>query len=211
MIQNQFQTKICVLKSDNARDYFNSALSSYCDHHGIIQFSSCVDTPQQNGIAERKNRHLLEVARAIMFSTMVPKRFWGEAVLTAAYLINRMPSRVLKFKTPHNLFTQFFPHSQTISNNLPLKIFGCTAFVHIYDHHRTKLDPRSHKCLFIGYSSRKKGYKCYCPTNHKIYETRDVTFFENTAYFSNTVIKGGELERITSVAVGFHSRSVKPI
>ncbi|RVW35969.1 Retrovirus-related Pol polyprotein from transposon TNT 1-94 [Vitis vinifera] len=60
---------------------------------GIVHLSSCVDTPQQNGIAERKNRHLLEVARSLMFSMNVPKLFWGQAVLTAAYLINRMPSR----------------------------------------------------------------------------------------------------------------------
>jgi hypothetical protein len=68
--------------------------------NGIVHQSTCVNSPQQNGIAERKNRHLLEVARALLFSTKVPKYLWGEAVLTAAHLINRMPSRVLNLKTP---------------------------------------------------------------------------------------------------------------
>ncbi|RVW12206.1 Retrovirus-related Pol polyprotein from transposon TNT 1-94 [Vitis vinifera] len=93
MIQTQFQSKIQILKSDNARDYFNSILGEFLAQEGIVHLSSCVDTPQQNGIAERKNRHLLEVAISLMFSMNVPKLFWGQAVLTAAYLINRMPSR----------------------------------------------------------------------------------------------------------------------
>ncbi|RVW17552.1 Retrovirus-related Pol polyprotein from transposon RE2 [Vitis vinifera] len=68
-------------------------VGEFLAQEGIVHLSSCVDTPQQNGIAERKNRHLLEVARSLMFSMNVPKLFWGQAVLTAAYPINRMPSR----------------------------------------------------------------------------------------------------------------------
>ncbi|RVW57066.1 Retrovirus-related Pol polyprotein from transposon TNT 1-94 [Vitis vinifera] len=68
-------------------------VGEFLAQEGIVHLSSCVDTPQQNGIAERKNRHLLEVARSLMFSMNVPKLLWGQAVLTAAYLINRMPSR----------------------------------------------------------------------------------------------------------------------
>ena len=75
MIQTQFQTNIQVLRTDNARDFFNSVLGSYLQSNGIIHQSSCVDTPQQNGVAKRKNRHLLEVARSLLFSSHVPKRF----------------------------------------------------------------------------------------------------------------------------------------
>ncbi|RVX07367.1 Retrovirus-related Pol polyprotein from transposon TNT 1-94 [Vitis vinifera] len=78
MVQNQFNSKIQVLKSDNAKEYFTSSLSTYLQNHGIIHISSCVDTPQQNGVAECKNRHLLEVARCLMFSSNVPNYFWGE-------------------------------------------------------------------------------------------------------------------------------------
>ena len=75
MIQNQFQTNIKVFRSDNAKDYFNSILGEYFKAYGIIHKSSCIDKPQQNEVAERKNRHVLEVARSIMFTTHVPNQF----------------------------------------------------------------------------------------------------------------------------------------
>src|ERR1044072_1910570 len=109
MVQTQFQTSIKVLRTDNGREYYHSTLSSYLQNHGIIHQSSCVDTPQQNGVAERKNRHLLEVTRSLMLSSNVPTHFWGEAVLSATYLVNRMPSRVLNFNTPHSTLQSFYP------------------------------------------------------------------------------------------------------
>ncbi|RVW45970.1 Soluble starch synthase 3, chloroplastic/amyloplastic [Vitis vinifera] len=122
---NQVSQASCVqsqiLKSDNAKEYFTSSLSTYLQNHDIIHISSCVDTPQQNGVAERKNRHLLEVARCLMFSSNVPNYFWGEAILTATYLINRMPSRVLTFQSPRQLFLKQFPHTRAASSDLPLK------------------------------------------------------------------------------------------
>ncbi|PKA63396.1 Retrovirus-related Pol polyprotein from transposon TNT 1-94 [Apostasia shenzhenica] len=138
MIKNQFNTSIQILKTDNARDFFNSNLSPYLQSLGVVHQSSCVDTPQQNGIAERKNRHILEVARSLLFQTNVPKQFWGEAVLTATYLINRMPSRVLTFESPIQYFQKHFPTSKLLTY-VPPKIFGCTAFIHVYSQHRENL------------------------------------------------------------------------
>ena len=100
MVKTQFRAEIQILKTDNAKDFFNSSLGPYLKSHGVVQQSSCVDTPQQNGVAERKNCHVLEVARSLLFQTHLPKKFWGEAILTATYLINRMPSRILKFRSP---------------------------------------------------------------------------------------------------------------
>ncbi|KAM0954162.1 putative RNA-directed DNA polymerase [Dioscorea sansibarensis] len=137
-------------------------IGNYLKEQGLVHVSSWVDTPQQNGIAERKNRHLLEVARCLMFSTHVSKFLWGEAVLTAAYLINRMPSRVLNFQTPYELLLKSYPYTHFISA-LPAKVFGCTTFVHISTQNRSKLDPKSLKCVFIGYPPHQKGYKCYSP------------------------------------------------
>lgn len=88
MVQTQFQTNIQILRTDNGTEYFNSILRDYLQTHGIVHQSSCVDTPQQNGIVERKNKHLLEVARALMFTTKLPKILWGDAILTSTYLIN---------------------------------------------------------------------------------------------------------------------------
>ena len=134
-----------------------------------------MNTPQQNGIAERKNKHLLEVAHAVMFSMNVPKYFLGEAVLKASYLINRMPTRILKYSTPLECYQKIFPLSRMYSN-LPLKVFGCSVFVHLPNHNWSKLDPRAEKCVFIGYASNKKGYKCYNPQTKKMYVSMDVSF-----------------------------------
>ncbi|RVW74752.1 Retrovirus-related Pol polyprotein from transposon TNT 1-94 [Vitis vinifera] len=164
-------------------------VGEFLAQEGIVHLSSCVDTPQQNGIAERKNRHLLEVARSLMFSMNVPKLFWGQAVLTAAYLINRMPSRVLKFQTPCQTLLKSFPTTRLIST-VPPKIFGCSVFVHINQQHRSELDPRSLKCIFLGYSSNQKGYKCYSSVTRKFYNSMDVTFFETQPYYPKNDIQG---------------------
>lgn len=124
-----------------------------------------------------------------MFSTNVPKFFWGEAVLTAAYLINRMPSRVLNFQTPCQILLKSYPSTQLIST-IPPKIFGCSVFVHIHQQHRSKLDPRAIKCIFLGYSPNQKGYKSYSPITRKFYNSMDVTFFENQPYYPKSDIQG---------------------
>lgn len=193
MIQTQFSTKIQVFKTDNGREYFHSQLGSYLNSHGIIHISSCVETPQQNGVAERKNRHLLEVTRSLMLATHVPKFFWGEAVLTATYLVNRMPSRVLDFQTPFQRLLHTYPHIRFVSQ-IPLKVFGCTAFVHINQQHRSKLDPKSLKCVFLGYAPNQSGYKCYCPQTKRFYTTMDVTFFEDQPFHSKNTIQGESCE-----------------
>jgi hypothetical protein len=139
--------------------------------------TTCVNTSEQNGVAERKNRHLLEVARSLMFQMNVPKFLWGEAVKTVAYLINRMPSRVLNYKTPLGMLT---------GNNhfiVPPKIFGCTCFVHDHMNSVGKLDPRAIKCIFVGYSPTQKGYRCWSPTEKKFFVSMDVTFHETEPFY----------------------------
>lgn len=99
-LKPNFKQKIQVFQSDNGKEYFNQILGAVFLEKGIVHHSFCNNTPQQNGVEERKNKHLLEVARSLMFTTKVLKYLWGDAILTATYLINRMPSRVLKFQTP---------------------------------------------------------------------------------------------------------------
>ena len=120
----------------------------------------------------------------------VPKQFWGEAVLTASYLINRMPTRVLKYETPINILKNSYPTSHHLFSSLTPRTFGCIVFVHIHSQHRSKLDPRAHKCIFLGYSPTQKGYKCYHPSTHKYFVSRDVTFFEHQSYPWENSLKG---------------------
>ncbi|RVW42015.1 Retrovirus-related Pol polyprotein from transposon RE2 [Vitis vinifera] len=160
-IQTQFNISIRVLRSDNAREYFSAQFTSFMSHHGILHQSSCAHTPQQNGVAERKNRHLVETARTLLLHSHVPFRFWGDAVLTACYLINRMPSSVLHDQIPHSLL---FPDQPLYF--LPPRVFGCTCFVHILTPGQDKLSAKAMKCLFLGYSRLQKGYRCYSLETH---------------------------------------------
>ncbi|KAL5850211.1 hypothetical protein ACOSQ4_008224 [Xanthoceras sorbifolium] len=182
MIQNQFETKIQIFRTDNGKEFFNNVLNKFLLQEGIVHQSSCPETPQQNGVSERKNRHILEVARSLLFTSNVPKFFWGEAVLTTTYLINRLPSRVLNFDTPCHVLLKRFPHTRLISH-LSIKVFGCTAFVQLTQIHRSKLDLKSIKCLFVGYSPTQKGYKCYSPTTKRFYFSKDVTFMETQSFY----------------------------
>ncbi|RVW93803.1 Retrovirus-related Pol polyprotein from transposon TNT 1-94 [Vitis vinifera] len=122
-------------------DYSRSQFTSFMSHHGILHQSSCAHTPQQNGVAERKNRHLVETTRTLLLHSHVPFRFWGDAVLTACYLINRMPSSVLHDQIPHSLL---FPDQPLYF--LPPRVFGCTCFVHILTPGQDKLSAKAMKC-----------------------------------------------------------------
>ena len=146
--------------------------------HGILHESSCVDTPAQNGVAERKNRHLLEVARALLFQMSVPKPFWADAISTACFLINRLPSVVLGGSVP---FSVLFPTKPLFS--IAPKIFGSTCFVRDTRPHITKLDTKFFKCVFLGYFRIQKGYRCFSHTLHRYVVSRDVTFQKDLPFF----------------------------
>lgn len=137
-IQTQFRTNIHILHNDNGTKYFNKNLFNFLKHHSIIHKSICPYSPQQNGIAERKNYHILETTRALMLGGNVPKYHQDDVLLVATYLINRLPSRTLSYITPlkvlHDTYNLYY-----LKNNLPLHVFGCTFYVHL--HHSSKLDP----------------------------------------------------------------------
>ena len=102
-IHTQFHVYVQNLRSDNAKEYVSEQFQSFMLQHGILHQTSCADTPAQNGVAERKNRHLLETVRALLFQMHVHKHFCADAVSTACFLINRMPSLVLNWDTPYHI------------------------------------------------------------------------------------------------------------
>ena len=106
MISTQFGVKIKRLRFDNAKDFFNQSLSNFFQQKRIIHESSCPYTPQQNGVDERKNGHLLAITRALFFHHNVPKHYWGETVLIATSLINRLPSQTLDSLNPMQLINK---------------------------------------------------------------------------------------------------------
>ena len=188
-IKNQFNVCIRTLRSDNAKEYKSAIFQSYMVSNGMLHETSCVDTASQNGVAERKNRHLLETARALLFQMNIPKVFWADAVSTACFLINRMPSSILNGEIPYKVL---FPGKSLFP--VDPRIFGSVCFVRDVRPHVTKLDPKALKCVFLGYSRLQKGYRCYCPPLNKYLVSIDVTFMENTPYFSSssTLSREGE-------------------
>ncbi|RVW79276.1 Retrovirus-related Pol polyprotein from transposon TNT 1-94 [Vitis vinifera] len=143
---NKSQMPFELIHSDVWGPSPKSTISGVRCHHGLIHETTCPQTPQQNGIAERKNRHILETARAILLGAHVPNHFWTDAVTTAVHLINRMPSRVLKFKTPLQALSTVI--SLPIALMFPPRVFGCVAFVHLHKNQRTKLDPAQSDVFF---------------------------------------------------------------
>ncbi|WZY94075.1 hypothetical protein YC2023_066404 [Brassica napus] len=176
-VTNQYNATVKILRSDNGGEYTSNAFKSHLAKHGIVQQTSCPYTPQQNGVAERKNRHLMEVARSIMFHMNVPKRFWSDAVQTACYLINRVPTRVLKKLSPFEVLNKAKPHIDH------LRVFGCLCYVMIPGERRNKLEAKSTKAMFIGYSITQKGYKCYDPITRRVMVSREVKFVESKGYY----------------------------
>jgi hypothetical protein len=115
----------------------------------------------------------------LLFSAHLPNTYWADAVLTSCYLINRLPSRILDFKSPMEvLYNRKFNLSH-------LRTFGCICYVHAQN--AGKLDPHAQKCVFVGYSTTQKGYRCYHPNSKRTYISRDVRFDEQRMFYTTEI------------------------
>ncbi|KAL4283202.1 hypothetical protein GQ457_16G007940 [Hibiscus cannabinus] len=178
MVKRQFGCDLKQFRSDNAPELRFTDLFSAL---GIIHQYSCVETPQQNSVVERKHQHLLAVARALFFQSRVPIRFWGECILTATYIINRLPSKNLDGKSPYELL-----HHQLPSYS-HFKVFGCLCFVSTLKSSRDKFTERALPGIFIGYAPGIKGYKVYILQTRTIVVSRNVIFHEEIFPFHSIV------------------------
>ena len=158
---------------------------------------SCPHTHQQNGDAERKHLHLVETGLTLLAHASVPFRFWSDAFFTTRFLINRLPTRLLKMKTPLELLFQEVPDYTF------LKVFGCARWPHLRPYNQHKLEFRSKKCVFLGYSSQHKGYKCLHVPANRVYISHDVVFDENLFPFSS-------MPSHTSEPSPMHSSPISP-
>ncbi len=109
--------------------------------------------PQQNELAERANRSIVERARCLLIDASLLKEYWAEATATAVYLLNRGPSSILRGKTAKELWTEKPPNVEH------LRVFGCRAWVHIPRERRDKWDPKANELTFVGYEEHTKGYR----------------------------------------------------
>lgn len=170
-VENCFGRKPLVIRSDGGGEYVNRELQEFYAAEGIKAQYTTPYSPQQNGVAERRNRSLQEMAICMLADAGLGKLYWGEAVMTAAYLQNRLPSRVVA-KTPFELWTGRKPSFEH------LRVFGCDAYVHVPSAKRSKFDEKSVKLTFVGYSEDHKGYRFLDPTTNRVTISRDARFIE---------------------------------
>ena len=173
LVENQTEKKVKKLRTDNGLEFCNHEFDKFCKENGIARHLTIPGTPQQNGLAERMNRTLLERVRCMLATSGMPKKFWGEAVSTAAYLINRCPSSAIQMKTPMEMWSGTKPEYED------LKVFGSLVYSHVSD---DKLDPRSQKCVMLGYTEGVKGYRLWRLQNPKVIVSRNVQCRENVLY-----------------------------
>jgi transposase InsO family protein len=161
-----------MVRSDQGGEYKVGTFTSYSKDNGIILQFIVPHTPQKNGVAERKNRTLVESARNMLKGKNISNGFSGEAINTVVYLKNRSPTKILDLKTP---FEVLYGYKPEVSH---LRIFGLKAFSHIPKNERRKLDAKYVKCIFIGYCDNHKTYKMYDFSKHKLIARKDVIFQE---------------------------------
>jgi hypothetical protein len=172
MVENETSRKIHVLRTDNGGEYCSSNFNLFCKKHGIRRETSTPYTPQQNGVAERYNRTLVEMTRAMLYEQNLNLKFWGEAINYATYILNCLPCKALNQKTPEEAWGGNQPDVSSF------RIFGCKTFVHVPEEKRTKLEAKSIECTFLGFSQTSKAYRFLDRSTNKIIISRDVVFIE---------------------------------
>ena len=150
LVETQTGRKIKVLRSDNGGEYTYDSFLQVCQNEGIKRHFTVRHAPQQNGVAERMNRTLLEKVWCMLSNAGLDKKFWAEVVSYASHLVNRLPSAAIGGKTPMEMW--YGKHVQDYDS---LRIFGCSAYYH------GKLDPRARKAIFVGFKGGVKGFKLW--------------------------------------------------
>ncbi|BAB90546.1 putative rice retrotransposon retrofit gag/pol polyprotein [Oryza sativa Japonica Group] len=176
LVERMFDRKIIAMQTDWGGEY--QKLNSFFAQIGIDHHVSCPHTHQQNGSAERKHKHIIEVGLSLLSYASMPLKFWDEAFVAATYLINRIPSKTIQNSTPlEKLFNQKPDYSS-------LRVFSCTCWPHLHPYNTHKLQFRSKQCVFLGFSTHHKGFKFLDVSSGRVYISRDVVFDENVFPFS---------------------------
>lgn len=177
---NKFGHKIKCLRSDRGGEYIDKNFVDYLNMKGVTIQRTAPYSPQQNGVAERKNRTLIEMTRCMLLDAGLENKFWGEAVMTANNLQNLLPWKSIN-GTPFEIWHGRKPFYGN------LRRFGSKCFVRIQDYKRRKLDPKAEEAIFIGFDLQSKAYRCFLPEKGKVVVSRDVKFvnYINGTKFSN--------------------------
>lgn len=171
-IENQTKRKIKRIRSDNGGEFTNRVFKNFLQEHGIIHEETAPYTPQENGIAERNNRTIIQMVRCMLNDAKLPIKYWAEAAYYAVYLKNRTYTRKVGM-TPEEKFTGKKPDVKH------LKIFGSLVYYLVDKQNRRKLDPVSNEAIFVGYNHLTKHYRVFCKERDTIITVRDAQIIEN--------------------------------
>jgi hypothetical protein len=152
LVENLLSRKIKQLQTDRGGEFTSSQLKTFLANNGIVHRISCPYTSEQNGIAERKHRHVVESGLALLAHSHLPNKYWVDAFLTAIYLINRLPTPTLNNNTPYTKLFNAEPDYSILK--------GCVCYPLLRPYNDHKLSFRSKQCIFLGYCSNSKGYQC---------------------------------------------------
>ncbi|KAA0040137.1 Retrovirus-related Pol polyprotein from transposon TNT 1-94 [Cucumis melo var. makuwa] len=179
-VETQTKRKVKYFRTDNGLEFLGNNFNSLCDECGITRHRTVAYTPQQNGVAERMNRTLIDRVRCMLSEAKLPEDFWAEALATTTYPTNRSPTISINMKTTEEMWKGSPPD---LSN---LKTFGCTVYVQTK---QSKVEPRAIKCIFIGYLEGVKGLKCWNFISNRSLISKDVTFKEDEFYMNSETNK----------------------
>uniref|UniRef100_A0A8I7B3U5 Polyprotein n=1 Tax=Hordeum vulgare subsp. vulgare TaxID=112509 RepID=A0A8I7B3U5_HORVV len=182
-VENQRDRKIKCLRSDRGGEYLSHEFGTHLRKCGIVSQLTPPGTPQRNGVSERRNRTLLDMVRSMMSLTDLPLSFWGYALETAAFTLNRAPSKSVE-TTPYELW---FGKKPKLSF---LKVWGCDAYVKKLQ--PEKLEPKAEKCVFIGYPKETIGYTFYLRSEGKTFVAKNGSFLEKE--FLSKEVSGRKVE-----------------
>ena len=182
-VENHRNRKIKFLRSDRGGEYLSYDFLTHLKASGIVSQLTPPGTPQRNGVSERRNRTLLDMVRSMMSLTDLPLSFWGYALETAAFTLNRAPSKSVE-TTPYELWFGAKPKLSF------LKVWGCEAYVKKLM--PDKLEPKAEKCVFIGYPKETIGYTFYHRTEGKVFVAKNGSFLEKE--FLSKEVSGRKVE-----------------
>ena len=190
MVENQFGRQLKSIRTDNGGEYVSHKFINFCDKRGIKRQLTAPYTPNQNGVAECINRTIQEKVTSMLSMVGLTLGFWAEVAIIAVHLINCSPSAPLDNQIPEELWTGKTP------NYAHLRVFGCEAYAHVPKELRQKLDPKSQKCIFIGYGTEgEMGYRLWNPESHKVIRSSHVIFNESKMH--KKPIKEIEFRKVT--------------
>jgi hypothetical protein len=180
-----FNMKIIAIQTDWGGEY-RKLNTSFFTKIGITHLVSCRYAHQQNRAAKRKHRHIVEIGLSLLAHASVPLKFWDEAFIATAYLINRLPSKVIHHSSP---LEHLFHKSPDYSS---LRVFGCAYWPNLRPYNTQKLSFRYKQCVFLGYSALHKGYKYLDVATSRVYVLRDVVFDEKLFPFATMHQNAGD-------------------